>query len=138
MVQDKLPDWKLTLVGDGPARMECLQIIETYQLKRVQWIGYQMSIPHIDRARILCLTSVIEGLPTVFIEAMDLGVIPIGFNSFQSIYDIIDHGKNGFIIPNNDYQAYADTLLQLAQMMNGDNVSQRTHKADQQSVASTR
>lgn len=115
MVQDKLPDWKLTLVGDGPARMECLQIIETYQLKRVQWIGYQMSIPHIDRARILCLTSVIEGLPTVFIEAMDLGVIPIGFNSFQSIYDIIDHGKNGFIIPNNDYQAYADTLLQLAQ-----------------------
>src|SRR5699024_12101991 len=39
----------------------------------------------------------------------------LGFNSFQSIYDIIDHGKNGFIIPNNDYQAYADTLLQLAQ-----------------------
>lgn len=29
--------------------------------------------PYIDRARILCLTSVIEGLPTVFTEAMSLG-----------------------------------------------------------------
>lgn len=114
MIQDKLPDWRLTLLGDGPKRAECLQIIKTRHLKRVQWIEYQMSIPYIDRASILCLTSVIEGLPTVFTEAMDLGVIPIGFDSFKSIYDMIDHGENGFIIPNNNYQAYADTLLQLA------------------------
>ena len=77
-------------------------------------VGYQMSIPYIDRASILCITSVIEGLPTVFTEAMNLGVVPIGFDSFRAIYDMIDDGKNGFIIRDNDYKAYAQTLIQLA------------------------
>ena len=62
MVQDKLPDWKLTLVGDGPQFGTCRQIIAEKKLKRVCLTGHQMSIPYIDRARILCLTSVIEGL----------------------------------------------------------------------------
>ena len=70
-----------------------------------------MSIPYIDRARILCLTSVIEGLLTVFTEAMSLGVIPIGFDSFNAIYDMIDDGIDGFIIPDNNYEQYAETIL---------------------------
>lgn len=115
MVQDKLPDWKLTLVGDGPQFGTCRQIIAEKKLKRVCLTGHQMSIPYIDRARILCLTSVIEGLPTVFTEAMSLGVIPIGFDSFNAIYDMIDDGINGFIIPDNNYEQYAETILRLAQ-----------------------
>lgn len=115
MVQDKLPDWKLTLVGDGPQFGTCRQIIAEKKLKRVCLTGHQMSIPYIDRARILCLTSVIEGLPTVFTEAMSLGVIPIGFDSFNAIYDMIDDGIDGFIIPDNNYEQYAETILRLAQ-----------------------
>lgn len=115
MVQDKLPDWKLTLVGDGPQFGTCRQIIAEKKLKRVCLTGHQMSIPYIDRARILCLTSVIEGLPTVFTEAMSLGVIPIGFDSFNAIYDMIDDGIDGFIIADNNYEQYAETILRLAQ-----------------------
>lgn len=114
MIQDKLPDWKLTLVGDGPRFDTCRQIIREKELKRVRLTGHQMSIPYIDRARIICLTSVIEGLPTVFTEAMSLGVIPIGFDSFNAIYDMIDDGVDGFIIPDNNYEQYAATILRLA------------------------
>lgn len=114
MIQDRLPDWSLVLVGDGPCFETCRQIICQKKLKRVTLTGYQLSIPYIDRARILCLTSVIEGLPTVFTEAMSLGVIPIGFHSFNAICDMIDHGKNGFIIPDNDYEEYAAVILRLA------------------------
>ena len=81
MVQDELPEWNLIMVGDGGKYKECAQMIADKKLKRVQLTGYRMSIPYIDRASILCLTSVIEGLPTVFIEAMSLGVVPIGFDS---------------------------------------------------------
>ena len=35
MVQDKLPDWKLTLVGDGPQFGTCRQIIAEKKLKRL-------------------------------------------------------------------------------------------------------
>ena len=91
------------------------KLLPRKNLKRVCLTGHQMSIPYIDRARILCLTSVIEGLPTVFTEAMSLGVIPIGFDSFNAIYDMIDDGIDGFIIPDNNYEQYAETILRLAQ-----------------------
>ena len=114
MVQDELPEWNLIMVGDGGKYKECAQMIADKKLKRVQLTGHQMSIPYIDRASILCLTSVIEGLPTVFVEAMSLGVVPIGFDSFRAIYDMIDNGKNGIVIRNNDYKAYAKALIRLA------------------------
>lgn len=114
MVQDRLPDWQLTLVGDGPLLGTVHEIIYKRKLQRIKLVGYQMSIPYIDQASIICLTSVIEGLPTVFIEAMSLGVIPIGFGAFGAIRDMIDDGKNGFIIPNDDYEQYASTILRLA------------------------
>ena len=49
-----------------------------------------------------------------FTEAMSLGVIPIGFDSFNAIYDMIDDGVDGFIIPDNNYEQYAATILRLA------------------------
>lgn len=115
MIQNKLPDWNLTLVGDGPRYTVYQRIIKERKLQRVTLTGHQMAIPYIDRARIICLTSVIEGLPTVFIEAMSLGVVPVGFSSFNAIYDMIEHGKDGFIIPEDDYEQYAATLLRLAE-----------------------
>lgn len=113
-IQDELPEWQLTLVGDGSCLNATRELIRSKQLKRVNLTGHQMAIPYIDRASILCLTSVIEGLPTVFIEAMSLGVVPVGFGSFRAIYDMIESGKNGFIIPEDDYEEYAATLLRLA------------------------
>lgn len=112
-LQDELPDWQLTLVGDGSQSNAIRNLISTQKLKRINFVGHQMAIPYIDRARIICLTSVIEGLPTVFTEAMSLGVVPVGFASFNAIYDMIENGKNGFIIPNDNYEEYAATLLQL-------------------------
>lgn len=113
-VQDRLPDWSLVLLGDGPQRAVCEEIIATQQLQRVKLPGYQMAIPFIDRSAILCLTSVIEGLPTVFTEAMSLGVVPITYGSFGAAYDMIANGVNGFIISEDDETTYAETLYKLA------------------------
>lgn len=114
MIQDKLPEWELILVGNGSKFEECHEIITSKGLKRVIMAGWQMAIPYIDESSLLCLTSVIEGLPSVFIEAMALGVVPIGFDSFAAIHDMIDNGKNGYIIPEDDYERYAGTIIALA------------------------
>lgn len=114
MVQYELPLWKLILVGDGETYKECEKIIKDRRLINVEMKGYQMAIPYIDRASIICLTSVIEGLPTVFVEAMSLGVVPIAFGSFRALYDMIDNGRSGIIIPNDNYKAYAQVLMHLA------------------------
>lgn len=114
MIADKLPDWRLTLVGGGSQYNAIEEFIRKKKLQRVQLTGHQMAIPYIDRARIICLTSVIEGLPTVFVEAMSLGVVPVAFASFNAIFDMIEDGKNGFIVPENHYKEYAFILLRLA------------------------
>ena len=112
-VADQLPDWKLILVGDGSWLTRYQQLALQKHLPRVEFTGFQMAIPYIDRASILCLTSVIEGLPTVFTEAMNLGTIPMGFDSFGAIYDMIENGKTGIIIAENDYEQYARKLIEL-------------------------
>lgn len=56
------------------------------------------------------MTSIFEGWGLVLTEAMSLGCIPIAFNSFESVYDIIDNEKNGFIIPHFKVKSYIKTL----------------------------
>ena len=46
----------------------------------------------------------------VLMEAMQMGVVPIAFNSFESVYDIIDDRLNGIIVENNDIDMYVKQL----------------------------
>lgn len=110
----ELPDWQLTIVGDGAERERYEQTVRTEQLERVSFLGEQPAIPYIDRAAILCLVSNFEGLPTVFTEAMTLGCVPVGFDSFSGIHEMIDHAENGIIVPAFDTAQYAAELKRLA------------------------
>jgi glycosyltransferase involved in cell wall biosynthesis len=112
-IQDKINNWSFIIVGDGPDKLKLESIVYEKHLKRVVFIGQTRSIPYIDHAKILCLTSNFEGLPTVFLEAMRLGVVPIGYNTFQAIDDMIDNGKSGYIIPFEDENAYIEAILNL-------------------------
>ena len=99
----------------GPCTSLNRSVDNSYCFNCVVWLGQLWIIVHILIPGFLFLISVIEGLPTVFTEAMSLGVIPIGFDSFNAIYDMIDDGIDGFIIPDNNYEQYAETILRLAQ-----------------------
>lgn len=107
-------DWKLILVGDGDKRLEVEKYICKENLKRVYLEGFKTNvIPYYKKASILCMTSIFEGFPMVLPEAMGYGVVPIAFNSFAAINDIIDNNKNGFIIKPYDIKAYKDSLVKL-------------------------
>ena len=113
-IMQQLDDWSLVIVGDGPER-ECLHsAAKSLNLERVKFLGQQKAIPYIDQSSILCLVSNFEGLPTVFLEAMALSVVPIGYDTYPAIYDLIDSGHNGYIIPFEDTDLYAKTLVKLA------------------------
>ena len=44
----ELPDWQLTIVGDGAERERYEQTVRTEQLERVSFLGEQPAIPYID------------------------------------------------------------------------------------------
>lgn len=106
-LEDRFPDWHLTIVGDGEDREHLENHVKCLGLKRVSFKGFQKPIDYYKRASILLLTSDFEGFPLVLSECMNFGVIPAVYNSYSAVGDIIDDGKDGIVIPyhENGYQA---------------------------------
>lgn len=59
------------------------------------------------------MTSAYEGLPMVLLEAQQNRVVPIAFDSFASVHDVIERGENGLLVRNNDVKAFAAALEEL-------------------------
>ncbi|MDJ0534555.1 MAG: glycosyltransferase family 4 protein [Xenococcaceae cyanobacterium MO_207.B15] len=78
----------------------------------VKFLGYTNSRQVLWSSEVLVLPSKREGFAWVIPEAMLCGVIPIRTPGAGS-KDQIEDGKNGFIIPFNDYQKLAEIIKQV-------------------------
>ena len=97
-LEPRYPDWKLTIVGDGDNKEDLQNLIHEYGLKRVEITGFVNPINYYKRASILLLTSEYEGFGLVVAEAMSHGVVPVVYNSFESVKDLITDGYNGVLV----------------------------------------
>ena len=79
-------------------------------LKRCNLYGFQKPASFYNRSKIFCMTSLFEGFGLVLTEAMYYATVPLAFNSYVNVGDIIDKGKNGMLIPPFDVEQYANTL----------------------------
>lgn len=113
LVENKLPDWKLVIVGDGPDKKELSRMSVLLNNKNVEFVGHDNPHEYYRKSKIFAMTSVFEGLPMTLIECQTYGVVPILFNSFSSAKDIVVHGENGILIPSFDEGKYASMLLEL-------------------------
>lgn len=99
LLEERFPDWRLTIVGDGGDRENLERHTSAMNLKRVSFEGFKSPLEYYKRASVLMLTSDFEGFPLVLAECMSLGVIPAVYNSYAAVGDIIEDGKDGIIIP---------------------------------------
>ncbi len=95
----KFPDWKFTIVGDGPNRKMLEKKVAIENIGQVFFEGKQDPTSYYKRASILLLTSEYEGFGIVLTECMCFGVVPIVYGSFSSVYDIVTNEKDGLIVP---------------------------------------
>ena len=98
LLEDRIPDWRLTIVGDGPERENLERLTRDLNLQHVRFEGFQRPEPYYKRASILILTSEYEGFPLVLAECMSFGVVPVVYGSYSAVYDIIKDGENGLIV----------------------------------------
>jgi glycosyltransferase involved in cell wall biosynthesis len=115
-VQDQLSDWNLIILGDGCFRNDLEVYSKRLRLKRIEFKGYANPEKYYEESSILCLTSNTEGWPLILTEAMQYRCVPIAFNSFESIYEIIKDGETGFVIPTFKKDKYVKCLIDLANL----------------------
>ncbi|AUI47012.1 glycosyltransferase [Bacteroides hominis] len=106
-------DWSFDFVGGGEGFKHITQMAIKLKLKRIHFVGYQQPENYYRQGSIFLMTSRFEGWPMVLMEAMQMGVVPIVFNSFESLTDIITDKENGFIIPNNNIKYFVERLKTL-------------------------
>lgn len=128
-VGKKYPDWNLTIVGDGPDRNQLEVLKKKYQVGNLKFEGFQSPIEYYKRASIICMTSSFEGFPMVLVEAMQFGCVPIAFDSFEAIHDVIIPEKTGELVKPFKIKDYINKLSYLI-----DDDTKRTTMSDAASM----
>ncbi len=115
IVNKSHPDWKLEIWGEGSLRNELQQQIENLPLKdSASLMGYTDDIiSKFADASIFICTSIFEGLPLVFIEAMSCGLPVVSYSCPCGPKDIVTEGEDGFLVPVNDEQMMASRICYL-------------------------
>lgn len=121
-VQHQLADWRLVLVGDGPAYKMLRDMADDLALERISFDGMQADVSGYYRtASVVALTSDTEGWPLALTEAQAHGCIGIAFGCSAGVVEILSpDGVCGFIVPESDEDAYAEKLLEIASMSHAD------------------
>jgi glycosyltransferase involved in cell wall biosynthesis len=112
----KTEDIDLIILGEGPEREKLVKQISDLGLtKRVFLPGAKDNVhDYYTQCEVFVLTSRNEGYPNALIEAMSAGCASIALDCDFGPREIIEHGENGLLIPNNDIELLIqaiDTVL---------------------------
>ena len=108
-------DWRLEIWGDGALRKCLEELICRLNLEAaVSLKGYTDDIQskYISASFLVC-SSLFEGLPLMMIEAMSAGLPIVSYDCPCGPKDLIQDGKNGFLVPIGDEALLAERICQL-------------------------
>ncbi|MDR2562952.1 MAG: glycosyltransferase, partial [Prevotellaceae bacterium] len=108
-----LNDWRLTIVGDGKDEGYYKHLCEKFKLERCKFEGRQNPLAYYKQASVFMMTSAAEGWPMTLMESIQMGVVPVVFDSFGSLHDIVTDGENGLIVPEKHISEYVAALSKL-------------------------
>ncbi len=108
-----LLNWELKIVGGGEDSARLKNLANYLGLKNISFEGQQDPQKYFQESKIICLTSTYEGFGMVLVEGQQHGCIPIAFNSFASVNDIIEDNISGVLVHPFDLKEYAYKLTEL-------------------------
>lgn len=107
-------DSELYIIGDGKEFTKLQQLIEDLKLSdKVHMLGYldkKEIEKYMLKSSIFLMTSISEGLPMVLLETMSYGLPCVAYETDSGTSDIIDNGKNGYIIKNRNEEEYIEKI----------------------------
>ena len=103
---------RLILVGDGPLREECCQILNEARARNLAWLpGERDDIPEILRSLdLFVLPSLTEGISCTILEAMASGVA-VAATQVGGNAELVKDEETGVLMPSEDTEALARALF---------------------------
>ena len=104
---------KLIILGDGSLRLKLEKQIKNLKLEEhVKLKGYvENPLKYFNFANVFALSSYVEGMPNVLIEAMMAGCTPVSTNCETGPSEILSSGRYGYLVPTNNPEALCSGLL---------------------------
>lgn len=122
-LRDQDLDFHCTIIGEGAERPRLEQLIAEHELRdRVHLAGAALhedvllKLNQVDAFVLPCVISkegFRDGIPVALMEAMQQG-LPVVSSDILGLPELIDNGKNGFLVPPDDPVALAAALMKLA------------------------
>ena len=113
-VEQRHPDWSLTIFGSGTLEGDLQRLIMDRSLKTVSIHPFTPTIAdEYGQSAVFALSSRFEGFGLVLLEAMQAGLPCVTFDCPFGPSDVVKDGKNGFVVPDGDVERFAECLLRL-------------------------
>lgn len=112
---EKLDDksWELNMVGSGKDLIGLKDYVKYNKIQNVIFYGKSDPVNFYKKAKIFLMTSIAEGFPNSLLESQIFGCVPIAFNTFSSVNDIIIDDFNGKLIQSDNIDSYVNSIIEL-------------------------
>ena len=107
--------WTLKIVGTGKDLQMYLHMVKHFHIPDVSFEGQQVPISYYKEASIFMMTSRSESWGLTLTEAQQMGVVPIAFDTYASLREIITDGENGVVLTEGDVDGYVNSMLHIMQ-----------------------
>ncbi len=117
-LQQRACDVELTVAGTGTELMEFLggasQLILSRHLRYVGALANDDVMRLLADSDVFVLPSSFEGLPVSLLEAMAHGCVPVVSSIRSGVPQVIEDGRNGYLLPIGDINGFADRMQHLS------------------------
>jgi len=121
VIKRKFPKAKIVIIGDGYLKNKVLKRLNSLGSQNASYMGalnHSEVLKEVNKSSILCVPSKTapngdsETFGMVFAEAMALGKPVVSF-AHGGIPEVVEHGKTGFLAPENDTNSLCNYLMML-------------------------
>lgn len=112
----EFPDWKCQIAGAYSDNVidELKKVTSEEAVNKIEFLGFRNDVRQLMlNSEIFCMTSRIEGLPMVLIEAMISGCCCISYDTTTGPSDIIDNGNTGVLVEDQNEEQFIEKLREL-------------------------
>lgn len=109
-------DVRFAICGEGPERQNLQRLVEDLGLSEMVslegWVEDSAKTTWLSKSYIFVLPSYKEGMPVAILEAMTFG-LPVVSTLVAAIPEIIQEGKEGFLVEPGDIEGLSDRIIRL-------------------------